>query len=74
MARGKDDYSPLPSAEVKTAILPVHYTPSWNAQRKLYFYFTSVLTVCTYEWAGGEMFIVLYSKVKGIKIVVDLIY
>jgi hypothetical protein len=28
VARGDDDYSPPPSAEVKTAILPVHYTPS----------------------------------------------
>jgi len=32
LARGEDDYLLPPSAEVKTAILPGHYTPSWNAQ------------------------------------------
>ena len=34
VARGEDtrNYSPPLSADVKTPIPPVHYTPSWNAQ------------------------------------------
>lgn len=71
---GEVDYSRPPWTEVKGAIHPVHYTPSWNAQWQLYFYFASVFTVCTTEWAGTDMLVVFYSKVRDIKIAVNLIY